>query len=176
MGTQARARLNAFFARGGGYIATSQSGTNLTFLTAAVPALVNGTFTQGTPRPSAAPPLWANTGGADSPLTGAFPAQDYLYLPSNVTYFSTIPTGASVDGRYPDGASEGPLGPTELFVTGLGRARDSTTSVAAAGAPVIVHGETSADSRYLGFATNPFSRGDFSAPGRFSRPPRSGRT
>jgi hypothetical protein len=29
-----------------------------------------------------------------------------------------------------------------------------------ADAPMIVHGETTAGSRYLGLATNPFSRGD----------------
>ena len=28
------------------------------------------------------------------------------------------------------------------------------------GAPIIVHGTTTANSRYLGLATNPFSRGD----------------
>ena len=61
-----------------------------------------------------------------------------------MTYFATIPTGAVVDARYPDGASAGPTGPTELFVTGLWRARDSATSVAAVGAPVIVHGATTA--------------------------------
>jgi hypothetical protein len=31
---------------------------------------------------------------------------------------------------------------------------------AVADAPVIVHGTTTANSRYLGLATNPFSRGD----------------
>ena len=33
--------------------------------------------------------------------------------------------------------------------------------MAAVGAPIIVHGNTTAGSRYIGFATNPFSRGDF---------------
>ena len=109
-------------------------------------------------------------------MTGAYPATDFWYLPSNVTYFSAIPTGAVVDGRYPAGPSATPTGPTELFVAGLWRARDSGASVAAVGAPVVVHGDTTAGSRYIGFATNPFSRGDFERPGRSSRPPHSGPT
>ncbi len=60
-----------------------------------------------------------------------------------------MPQDAAVDGRY--------LGTTsELFVAGLWRNRQD----AAAGAPVIVHGETTVGSRYLALATNPFSRGD----------------
>jgi hypothetical protein len=43
-----------------------------------------------------------------------------------------------------------------LFVAGLWRDRQP----AAANAPVIVHGTTTAGSPYLAFATNPFSRGD----------------
>ena len=66
-----------------------------------------------------------------------------------------------IDGRYPSGASASPTGPTELFVAGLWRSRDSAASVAAVGAPIIVHGNTTAGSRYIGYATNPFSRGDF---------------
>lgn len=45
----------------------------------------------------------------------------------------------------------------DILIAGLWRNRDT----AAENAPVVVHGETTADSRYLGFATNPFSRGDF---------------
>ena len=82
-------------------------------------------------------------------MTGGYPAQDFLYLPSNVTYFSAVPAGAIVDGRY--------LGSTDdLFIAGLWRDRDA----AVAGAPMIVHGTTTENSRYLGLATNPFSRGD----------------
>ena len=64
--------------------------------------------------------LWENEGGAGSPLTGGFPGVDFVYLPQNVTYFSTLPNGAAVDGRYVEGASEGTLGPTDMFVAGCG--------------------------------------------------------
>ena len=91
---------------------------------------------------------WTNA-GAGGPLTGGFPATDNLYLPSNVTWFSSLPTGAVVDGRYLPSV-------TDMFVAGLWRDRNA----AAANAPVIVHGTTEVGSRYLGLATNPFSRGD----------------
>ena len=157
--TGARDRLAAFFADGGGYIGTGVSGTNFTFLTNG--GLTSGTFTQGSAAAGGGIARWTNTGGAASPVTGAYPATDFWYLPSNVTYFSALPTGAVVDGRYPSGASASPTGPTELFVAGLWRSRDSAPSMAAVGAPVVVHGNTTASSRYIGFATNPFSRGDF---------------
>ena len=142
----ARARLTAFFARGGGYIGTGQSATNFTFMTAA--GLVD-TFTRGIDDAGGGIALWDNVGGAASPLTGAYPARDTLFLPSSMTYFSAIPTGAAVDGRY--------IGSTgDLFVSGLWLDRDA----AVAGAPMIVHGATTSNSRYLGFATDPFSRMD----------------
>ena len=157
--TGARNRLNGFFANGGGYIGTSVSATNFTFLTNA--GLTTGTFTQGSAGAGGGIARWTNSGGAASPVSGAYPATDFWYLPSNVTYFATTPTGAVVDGRYPSGLSASATGPTELFVTGLWRARTSAISVAAVGAPVIVHGDTTAASRYIGVATNPFSRADF---------------
>ena len=128
-----------------------------------MPALVNGTFTQGSAAAGGGTAIWANTAGADSPLTGAFPARDYLYLPSNVTYFSAIPTGASVDGQYlatmADAAN--PRGPSEGYVAGLWLNRGSAASLATNNAPVLIHGTTNVASRYTALATNPFSRSDF---------------
>jgi hypothetical protein len=54
-----------------------------------------------------------------------------------------------VDGRYLSDT-------TSMFIAGLWLDRDA----AAAGAPIVVHGTTTAASRYLGLSTNPFSRGD----------------
>ena len=143
----AQARLLAFFARGGGYIGTSQSGNNFTFLTGA--SLVGGTFAQTSDGASGGMALWNNVGGSASPITGGYPAQDTLYLPSNVTFFSAIPTGAVVDGRY--------LGDTTAtWVAGLWRDRDPNV----ANAPMVVHGTTNNVGRYMGLATNPFSRQD----------------
>ncbi len=161
--TQTRARLNAFFARGGGYIASGSSGNNLSFLTGAAPALVGGTFTQASLSSFGGTAVWANVGGTASPLTGAFPAQDYLYLPSNVTYFSAIPTGAVIDGQYlaEMGSAAKPRGPTAGYIAGLWLNRDSAAAIASNNAPVLIHGNTTAGSRYTGIATSPFSRSDF---------------
>jgi hypothetical protein len=142
----ARARLRAFFERGGGYIATSQSASNFAFLGQG--GLVDGDLAQASQDADGGIARWTNT-GADGPLTGGYAAEDYLYLPTDVTYFASLPEGAAVDGRYLDTTDE-------LFVAGLWRNRQE----AAAGAPVIVHGETTVGSRYLALATNPFSRGD----------------
>ncbi len=147
-GNTARDRLRAFFERGGGYVATSQSPSNFAFLAGAHPALIKGNLTQGSDGAGGGIALWANV-GAGSPLTGGFPAIDNLYLPSNVTWFASLPTGAAVDGRYLANVDS-------TFVAGLWRDRDRK----AAGAPIIVHGTTLVGSRYLALATNPFSRGD----------------
>ena len=147
----AQQRLQDFFARGGGYIATGVSGTNATFLTGA--GLVGGSFTLTNATAGGGIGRWDNDGGSGSPLTGAYPVQDFLYLPSNVNYFSAIPTGAVVDGTYPSTD-------TELFVAGLWRDRTSAASLAALNATVILHGDTLVGSRYFGLAVNPFSRGD----------------
>jgi len=96
-------------------------------------------------------------GGAGSPVTGGYPASDFLYLPQNVTYFTATPEGSVIDGRYHDDmVGTAPHGPSPGFVAGLWRDR----AEAANGAAVIVHGQTTVGSRYLGFATNPFSRQD----------------
>ncbi|HKN44384.1 MAG TPA: hypothetical protein VJW23_10690, partial [Propionibacteriaceae bacterium] len=60
-----------------------------------------------------------------------------------------MPADATVDGRYLTSTDD-------LFLAGLRPDRD----VAVADAPMIVHGTTTASSRYVGLATNPFSRGD----------------
>jgi hypothetical protein len=144
----AGARLQAFFQRGGGYIGTSLSENNFTFLSRARPALIRGNLTQGSDDAGGGIARWNNV-GISGPLTGGYPGTDNLYLPSDVTWFSSVPTGAAVDGRYlPDVNS--------MFVAGLWRDRDRK----AANSPMIVHGTTTVDSRYLGLATNPFSRGD----------------
>jgi hypothetical protein len=143
----ARSRLQAFFAGGGGYIGTSQNANNFAFLTGA--GLVTTPLTQGSDSAGGGLALWDNVGGLASPVTGAYPARDYLYLPSSITYFSAVPADAVVDGRYlPD--------TTALFVAGLWLDRDPLVASAA----MAVHGNTTLGSRYVGLATNPFSRMD----------------
>ena len=141
----ARGRLDAFFARGGGYIGTSVSGTNFTFLTNA--GLLASPLSQGSDSGAdGGIAIWANGGG---PLTAGYPAQDYLFLDNNITYFSATPNDAVIDGRYLPSVDD-------LFVAGLWRNR----SPAVAEAPMAVHGTTTVDSRYAALASNPFSRMD----------------
>jgi hypothetical protein len=144
----ARARLQAFFTRGGGYIGTSVSSANFSFLTNAVPDLIEGSLAQGSDSADGGIAVWTNE-GIQGPLTGGFAAEDFLYLPANVTYFSSVPVDAAIDGQYLSSTDD-------LFLAGLWRDRNA----AVGGAPIIVHGTTTANSRYLGLATNPFSRGD----------------
>jgi hypothetical protein len=144
--TSAQNRLSAFFARGGGYLGTIQSANYFAFLTGA--GLVTSPLTQTSDSAGGGIAKWTNV-GISGPLTGGFSAEDFLYLPSNVTYFSAVPAGAVVDGQYLSDTSS-------MFVAGLWLDRDPL----AASAPMIVHGTTTADSRYLGLATNPFSRQD----------------
>ena len=142
----ARGRLSDFFAGGGGYIGTSQSANNFSFLSAA--GLVTSPLSQGSDSAEGGIAVWTN-GGIQGPLTGGLAAEDFLYLPANVTYFSSVPEDATIDGNYLSSTDD-------LFLAGLWRDRDA----AVGGAPMIVHGTTTANSRYLGLATNPFSRGD----------------
>jgi hypothetical protein len=144
----ARQRLRDFFQRGGGYIATSQSENNFLFLNNAQPALIQGTLTQTSDEADGGIALWNNV-GAEGPLTGGYPVTDTLYLPSIVTWFSSTPAGSIIDGRYLPSVEA-------MFLAGLWRDRNPD----AANAPMIVHGTTEVASRYLGLATNPFSRGD----------------
>ncbi len=155
--TTARARLNAFFARGGGYIGTAVSATNFTFLTGAVPALVTSPFTLTSSGAGGGITTWDNVGGANSPITSGFAAADYLFMPSNVTYFTATPAGAVIDGRNnANMTGTAPNGPSPGFIAGLWRNRAATSN----SAPVVVHGNTTASSRYVGYAANPFSRQD----------------
>src|SRR5690625_3883840 len=142
----ARTRLQSFFDRGGGYIGTGQSPNNVDFLNDS--DLLASPLTLDSQPADGGIATWTNT-GADGPITGGYAATDYLYLPTDITYFTSTPAGSTIDGRYPGDASD-------IFVAGLWTDRDDS----ARGAPVVVHGPTTAGSRYVAYATDPFSRGD----------------
>lgn len=142
----ARKRLEAYFARGGGYIATAQADENVDFLNDG--GLLSDPLTLAGQPADGGIAAWTNT-ASHGPLTGGYAPTDYLYLPTDVTYFTSTPSDSTVDGRYLSNTDE-------LFVAGLWRDRDD----AAADAPVIVHGPTATGSRYAAYATDPFSRGD----------------
>jgi hypothetical protein len=150
--TTAQQRLQDFFARGGGYIAGNASTNNFTFLAGA--GLVNGSLTQGSQSAYGGIAQWVNTGGAGSAITGAYPSIDFMFLPGSTTYFTVLPVGAQVDGHYPDSIAM--IGPQHGYVAGMWLNRDREAN----SAPVLIHGDTTADSRYVAYATNPFSRYD----------------
>ena len=97
--------------------------------------------------------------------------RDYLYLPSNVTFFTAIPTGAVIDGQYlaeMGSAAEAPR-PDRGLCRGPLAQPDTAAAITSNNAPVVIHGNTTATnpangnapSRYTGIATSPFSRSDF---------------
>ena len=143
---QARDRLSSFFDRGGGYIGTSQSANNFGFLNDA--GLLSSPLAQGSDAAGGGIAIWSNEGTA-GPLTGGFRHR------TSCTCRRT--SRSSPPSRPRPRSMDGTWGSTDdLFLAGLWRDRDA----AGADAPMIVHGETTVGSRYLGLATNPFSRGD----------------
>ena len=149
----ARARLDAFFDAGGGYIGAGANGAN--FLSA-----VNSGQLPGLTPASATPPgvgqsgifHWTNTGGLDSVIVGTYPEQDTLIM-DPPTWFTAVPAGAAIDGRL--------LGDTtSTFASGLWQL---PRPVEAANAPIAVHAESSAadsSARITAFAMNPLYRAD----------------
>jgi hypothetical protein len=148
----ARARLDAFFDAGGGYIGAGSNGAN--FLSA-----VNSGQLPGLTPGSAAPGVgqsgifhWTNTGGSDSVIVGTYPEQDTLIM-DPPTWFTAVPAGATIDGRL--------LGDTaSTFASGLWLL---PRPAEAASAPIAVHGESTApdsSARITAFAMNPLYRAD----------------
>ena len=145
-GATVRARLQAFFAAGGGYIGAGTNGAN--FLSSA--ALVNGlTAASRSGNGRSGIVAWNNEGGADSPIVGAFPTQDTAIM-DPPTWFTSIPATMSVDGRLP---LEG------YFLAGLWA--PDAQSASAPGSAVIAHGASiSGAARLTIFAMNPLYRAD----------------
>jgi hypothetical protein len=145
-GATARTRLQAFFAAGGGYLGAGTNGAN--FLSSA--ALVTGlTAASRTGNGRSGIVSWNNEGGPDSPIVGAFPAQDTAIM-DPPTWFTAIPATMSVDGRLPlDG----------YFLAGLWQ--PDAQSASAPGSAVIAHGTSnSGAARLTIFAMNPLYRAD----------------
>jgi hypothetical protein len=145
-----RARLTAFFQGGGGYVGALAAGAS--FLSAAnsgqLPGLATGSSTGGG---QSGIFYWQNSGGAASLVVGAYPSQDTLIM-DPPTWFSTVPAGATVDGRLLGDA-------TSTFAAGLWR----FPRPAPADAPIIVHAPAAAagsTARVTAFAMNPLYRAD----------------
>ena len=140
----ARDRFTAFFAAGGGYIGTGTGGAN--FLTAG--AQVTG-LTVGTNGGAGRSGIirWLNEGSA-SPITGAYPAEDYAIV-DPPSWFTAVPATYSVDARLPL---------MDFFLAGMWQNSEATT---APGSPFVVHGMNDAGTaRLVNFAMNPLYRAD----------------
>jgi hypothetical protein len=141
-----RARLQAFFAGGGGYIGAGANGAN--FLTGG--SLVSGlTAASRTGNGRSGIVQWNNEGGAASPIVGSYPAQDTAIM-DPPTWFTAIPATMTVDGRLPQ---------VGFFLAGLWA--PDMQSASAPGSAVIAHGTTTAGTARLTiFAMNPLYRAD----------------
>jgi hypothetical protein len=145
-GTTARARLQAFFAGGGGYLGALVNGAN--FLTSA--GLVTGlTAANRSGNGRSGIVQWNNEGGPNSPIVGAFPAQDTAIM-DPPTWFTAIPATMTVDGRLPLAG---------YFLAGLWQ--PDAQSASAPGSAVIAHGTSlTGSARLTIFAMNPLYRAD----------------
>ena len=145
-GLTARARLQAFFASGGGYIGALANGAN--FLTSAGQVTgLTAANRSGSGRSGIV--QWNNEGGPNSPIVGTFPAQDTAIM-DPPTWFTAIPATMTVDGRLPLAG---------YFLAGLWQ--PDAQSASAPGSAVIAHGANiSGSARLTVFAMNPLYRAD----------------
>ena len=143
----ARARLAAFFAAGGGYIGGGSAGA--TFITNGGLATGLTAATRGGNGRSGIV-FWDNTGGAASPITGAYPSRDTAIV-DPPTWFTTVPAGWSIDANLPIAG---------FFAAGLWLI--DAASASAPGAPMVAHGTstTAGAPRLTAFAFNPLYRAD----------------
>jgi hypothetical protein len=146
--TTARARFQAFFAAGGGYIGTGAGGANF---------LTTGGLTSGLTTMTSVGPegnvgesgiiRWVNE-GADSPIAGAYPATDTAIVDPPI-WFTAVPASFEVDARLPL---------TNFFLSGMWHM--DAQSASAPGSAFVVHGVSTAGSRVVNFAMSPLYRAD----------------
>ena len=147
-GTQAtaRARLQAFFSAGGGYIGAGANGANFLSVGTQVTGLAAASRT-GNGRSGIV--QWNNLGGPASPIVGSYPSQDTAIM-DPPTWFTATPATMSVDGRLPL---------VGHFLAGLWA--PDAQSASAPGSAVIAHGtNTAGTARLTVFAMNPLYRAD----------------
>jgi len=140
-----RARIQAFFAAGGGYIGAGANGAN--FLTGgSLVAGLTAASRSGSGRSGIV--YWDNEGGSGSPIVGSFPSRDTAIMDPPTWFTSTGPL--SVDGRLPL---------TDYLASGLWNL--DAQSASAPGSALIAHGVTTAGTaRVTIFAMNPLYRAD----------------
>ena len=143
----ARARLAAFFAAGGGYLGGGAGGAQFITNGGLATGLTAGTRS-GNGRSGIV--FWDNTGGAASPITGAYPTRDTAIV-DPPTWFTAVPSGWSIDANLPIAG---------FFAAGLWLI--DAASASAPGAPMIAHATstTAGAPRLTAFAFNPLYRAD----------------
>ena len=143
----ARTRLQAFFANGGGYVGSGVNGA--LFLTAgAQVAGLTAMSNSGGGSGWSGILLWDNSGGANSVITGAYPAADTI-IADPPSWFTAVPAGLAVDGRLSTG---------DFFLSGLFPGAETS---GAAGAPIVAHGPNDANTANVAlFANSPLYRAD----------------
>jgi hypothetical protein len=145
--TTARSRLAAFFAAGGGYLGGQTNGAANFPRNGGLANLVAASNSGGGSGYSGIL-LWDNTGGANSVITGVYPAQDTL-IADPPTWLTGVPATMTVDGRLAAG---------DFFLSGLFPGAGAS---GAATQPVIAHGtSTSGTARLVVWANNPLYRAD----------------
>jgi Zinc carboxypeptidase len=146
----ARTRLTAFFANGGGYLGSGTGGANFLTAGAQTAGLVVTTRSGGGITGRSGIIRWLNE-GADSPITGAYPAEDFAII-DPPSWFTGVPASYSVDARLPALFAD-------LFLAGLWEF--DALSQSAPGSPFVVHGTNDAGTaRLVNFAMNPLYRAD----------------
>lgn len=144
----ARARLQAFFAAGGGYIGAGANGAN--FLTTGTQVTGLTAATRGGNGRSGIV-YWDNIGGAGSPIVGPYAPRNTAIM-DPPTWFTATPATMSVDGRLPSIAP--------ILASGLWNTSEPQ-SASAFGAAIIAHGtNTAGTARLTVFAMNPLYRAD----------------
>ena len=91
--------------------------------------------------------LWDNTGGANSVITGAYPATDTAIV-DPPTWLTAVPANLSVDARFATG---------DFFLSGLFPGWETS---GAAGSAIIAHGTDDQHGGLTVFANNPLYRAD----------------
>ena len=145
----ARARLESFFAGGGGYVGGLATGAN--FLTAGAQVTGLTAATRGGAGRSGII-TWGNAASGTGLITGAYAENDTAIV-DPPTWFTSIPGTMTKDGILPL------VSDFSFFVAGLWP--NDALSASAPGSTVIAHGtNTAATARITSFAMNPLYRAD----------------
>jgi zinc carboxypeptidase len=144
---QARTRLTAFFAGGGGYLGGQAVGSTFLASGGQAAGLASASDSGGGSGWSGIL-LWDNTGGANSLITGGYPARDTL-IADPPTWLTSVPSAFTVDARLPASG---------FFAAGLW---PNAGTSSAGGSAIVAHGpNTGGTARLTVFANNPLYRAD----------------